>query len=290
MKRQIHKGFMFINDLMLTSENKKPLGRIDESYTETISKKLKFVCDYANENELKIIVFGNVFKSGFESEALSLFVHAFKDADPIIIYNKKSESLEFFELLDCFEIINDEGVISSVNIESKTGVDEYDIVYYSKVDSAYSGLNMFDMSIDRKGILISDKFCPAEFPYDGIEAIVCGQWDSVSKDMSIKSHCPTIIRQSVKDKNNAPSTITWSPDVGFYNVEIQHEKEVFDDFDFSYRITENKASEFAEKLKISSQNSTSGGEMKDIVRKFCDNPSIKGDVAKEIMNLFEETS
>ncbi|TOJ26242.1 hypothetical protein CGI42_28315, partial [Vibrio parahaemolyticus] len=68
----VFKGLMFLNNINLCAEKSAPKGRLDDSFTQTLKEKLSYAINYANENELKIVLFGNVFRKNFEYEALEM--------------------------------------------------------------------------------------------------------------------------------------------------------------------------------------------------------------------------
>lgn len=289
MNRQYHKGLIFLNDLNLTGSKSIPLGRIDDDFIAAVKAKLEFVVDYAKENEYKIVVFGDVFKKGFSYDAMSLFVSTFKDEKPIIISKKSSDSLNFLDMFDHFDIYSGEGVIDSLQIVTELGIEEYSIDYQPKVDSTYNGLD-FNIGMDAKGILVTDHYCDTESPYDGIEAIICGKWESVSNEMSHKAHAPSIIRQSIKEKHHKPSFPVWTADEGVKFVKVPHQEFVFDDFDYTNRIEKSDGSEFTEMLLAATRIDFSGDSIPNVIDDLFQKNEISGDVVDELKHLFAEVS
>lgn len=289
MNRQFHKGIIFLNDLNLCSDKSKPLGRIDENFIQTIQKKLEFVVAYAKENEMKIVIFGDVFKKGFSFDAMSLFVSSFRDERPLIINKKENDSLRFLSMFEHFDIHDGEGTVDAIQIESELGIDEYHIEYYNKVDNTYNGLELH-LGIDAKGILISDHYCDTESPFDRIEAIMCGKWESVSNEMSHKAHCKSIIRQNIKDKAHEPCFPIWTPDAGIKFIKVPCEKFVFDDFDYTERVEKRNNSEFSEMLLAASKIDFGGDDIPSLIDKLFEKNEISGDVVEELKFIHNEVS
>ncbi|MFS1426303.1 hypothetical protein LMH73_003710 [Vibrio splendidus] len=282
----ISKGILFLNNLNLSSNKNAPEGRLDSSFEETLRSKISYVTDYAKENELQIVIFGDTFKSNFEVEAFELFLDCFGDSEPLLIEsNKPKRATSLLQKTGVFEVVNYEGMVAELKIESIEDIEDVQIYYTHQLPKGFTGVSVEDgFSLSAKSIVVSSKYTEIDDELCTSDAIVFGQWESVSNSNESKHACNSIVRH--KSTDPIPSFLVWDIENGLSNVEIEHQEIIFEDSIDPERestIIENKT-EFARSLKLASQASSNDSDLGVMVTDYIETASISQH-AKDIIQL-----
>ncbi|MBE4779716.1 hypothetical protein J8A87_21720 [Vibrio parahaemolyticus] len=265
----VFKGLMFLNNINLCAEKSAPKGRLDDSFTQTLKEKLSYAINYANENELKIVLFGNVFRKNFEYEALEMFLDLFSECNPIVYQKNGSEcnSISMLKKIGLFNIVGSDTVVEDFKVEDEEDIHNLKIYYNDQLPNGFTNIPVDDVfAISGKSVVLSNKYNEIDMELCSADAIVFGTWDSVSSPNERKSVCNSIVRETPKDSD--PSFLVWTPDDGLTKIEVPHQEVVFEEnFVPVTNIAENK-DQFAKNLMIASQTEVAETNLSEVIDSY----------------------
>lgn len=285
------KGFLFIGDVFINTT--APGRRIDQDFFSTVKGKLKFCMNLAEEKELVPVITGQMFYKTFDIKALTEIIPYIRDSGIHVLpssmdWNKKKCSLLSKSTLG---ILSATGILNVLCDDNNLELD---------IDgSKFVVTGNSDISIDNNTTKILVMRSPEldepskikSFDTIGNSSIIVNAGTKYKSTVTTKNalwnNIGPLVRAYTDNEEFAPTIHEWTPNNGFKEYVVPHEKHVMDHTAVAKNVEDQNLvkSDFAklmkeEMLRLQQENDTDliETELTEILISTDSSPLIKNQI------------